>query len=120
MHYLLTASQKMLFCGYEIFRQHALKIKQCRFLAVSLVNGVSGPRYAQSESLPHHLSLLSLTHSHTHKMRKCLKADLSVKRQRDGEKKSRRRGGESLGAGLCPGSPSLSGSQPSATAAAWL
>lgn len=43
----------------------------------------------------------------------------SLKRQ-ERCRKSRRRDGESLGAGLCPGSPSLSGSQPSATAAAWL
>lgn len=83
MCYLLTTSQKMLLCRYEIFFfRHSIKkknVKQHCFLAVSLMSGISGPHY----TLPPHSTsfFFSLTHTHTHtnyESRSCSKADLVV------------------------------------------
>jgi len=82
------------------------------------MSGVFGPHY----TLPSRCASfsLSVTHTHTHQIKKeiLLYSRLCCIRRREMERKVR--DGESLGAGLCPGSPSLSGSKPSATAAAWL
>lgn len=82
------------------------------------MSGVSVPRHTPPSTLSY---FLFLSHTQNESAGPALKQTLvySRKRRKDGEK-GRRRDGESLGAGLCPGSPSLSGSLPSATAAAWL